>query len=80
MSKFIGKLPNGKTTTNSEFYELSWNKVILALSKLGYDTVAIDPTINISKGGKSFNIPCDIILKLMELDEALLKINIISKQ
>jgi hypothetical protein len=75
MSKFSGKLPDGTYTEDVEYYFARWDVIRNAITKLGYDTIAIDPSIIISKnGGKSFNIPCDIILKIIQLEEELLDI------
>jgi hypothetical protein len=73
MITFSGKLPDGTYTEDIGYYVERWQVIRVAVLKLGYEVVAIDPSIIIQKGGigKIYHIPADIVLKILQLEEEL---------
>ena len=65
--KFEGKMPNGVVTTDADAYAIAWTALFEPFRVLGYTSVGFDPSIGITKGGRTFSIPVDIAEEFIEL-------------
>jgi hypothetical protein len=65
------RLPDGLYTDNPVYYTDRWAKVCKPFEDLGFRIVAIDPSIQISKGGGVFTIPIEIANRIIKLEEEL---------
>lgn len=66
--KFEGMMPNGVVTTDADAYAIAWTKLGEPFQALGYTAIGYDPSIGITKGGRTFSIPVDIAEEFIELN------------
>ena len=61
-------MPNGLITKDPNSYAKAWTQLGKPFEQLGYRLVGVDPSVQITKGGTVFNIPVDVALRLIELE------------